>query len=50
MEMQAVNVVSSANIFDMERLTDNVFVSKGTDPKTVVEGGIDSYNNFFPRQ
>jgi len=34
-------------IFDMERLTDNIYFAKGTDPSMVVVGAADAYNQLF---
>jgi hypothetical protein len=45
---QAYNqMYNAAAMFDMERLTDNIYFAKGTDPNTVVLGAADAYNGLF---
>jgi hypothetical protein len=40
---------NAANMFNLERVTDNIFVAKATDENTVGMGLADAYNGFYSR-
>lgn len=40
---------NAANIFNLERVTDNIFVAKATDENTVGMGLADAFNGFYAR-
>ncbi|MDR1557320.1 MAG: RagB/SusD family nutrient uptake outer membrane protein [Tannerellaceae bacterium] len=47
---QAYNQMdNAANMFNLERITDNIFVAKATDENTVGMGLADAFNGFFAR-
>lgn len=47
---QAYNKMDEApNVFNMERVTDNIFVAKATDENTVGMGLADAFNDFYSK-